>query len=337
MAANQFSMIERMQEQMDKVRLPSIPEKIMNVIQKVNETYEPLRKQMLLAQKAVMALPQYKNVALFDKMMENSPLLSLSSQMQKIVTDSPIFKINSAVISAFEKSSTFNVLKNLRLPTPSNEALKSIYSDAFQIYMNPHSTMHSELNSFYGEILDECIDPENLDISLKNVEKKVEKVVLSKIKKKKIAYFVLITLMYPIFLMLVGRYQTNKDNKYLDKRLDDQEKQTSSIIDSQEKVYDEIKDHKAELIASQNRLSKMIDEHLSDKTIPENTYVVQRITKLRSKPFPKSDVLSNLYPNQLVDVEMNKGKWIYVVYYDNLSMQTRTGWTLKKYLRKVSF
>lgn len=55
---------------------------------------------------------------------------------------------------------------------------------------------------------------------------------------------------------------------------------------------------------------------------------------LRSGPTTKKPVLGVLYPNQRVSLIEAKGKWIFVKYFDYLEGAPKSGWVLKKYLRR---
>lgn len=70
-------------------------------------------------------------------------------------------------------------------------------------------------------------------------------------------------------------------------------------------------------------------------TSSEIVYVVQRPAKLRVKPTNKSAAMASLYPNQLVSLCKNPGKWIYVEFYDFNEGAPRSGWVYKKYLKRV--
>jgi hypothetical protein len=65
-------------------------------------------------------------------------------------------------------------------------------------------------------------------------------------------------------------------------------------------------------------------------------YIVKRETPVKALRQMRSETISNVYPNQVVDLVKKDSKWIEIRFYDHLSGLTRTGWVVKKYLKRIS-
>jgi uncharacterized protein (DUF1778 family) len=66
-------------------------------------------------------------------------------------------------------------------------------------------------------------------------------------------------------------------------------------------------------------------------------YIVQRRpANLLSQPKAKGTVIGRLYPNQTISLIKEKSKWIYVQYFDYIDGVPKSGWVLKKYLRRAA-
>ena len=68
----------------------------------------------------------------------------------------------------------------------------------------------------------------------------------------------------------------------------------------------------------------------------ETQFVVRsRVAKIRTAPRAGSTTIAEIFPNQVVTLLDNNGKWIEVSYFDWLKQEVSTGWVLKKYLVRV--
>lgn len=63
--------------------------------------------------------------------------------------------------------------------------------------------------------------------------------------------------------------------------------------------------------------------------------VRSRVATIRISPRSGSTAVAEIFPNQVVTLLDDDGKWIEVEYFDWLKQETRTGWVLKKYLVRV--
>ena len=59
--------------------------------------------------------------------------------------------------------------------------------------------------------------------------------------------------------------------------------------------------------------------------------VRERVAVIRLKPEHGSRVIAEAFPNQVVTLLEERGKWIKVEYYDWIAHEERAGWALKKY------
>ncbi len=63
--------------------------------------------------------------------------------------------------------------------------------------------------------------------------------------------------------------------------------------------------------------------------------VRSRVATIRTSPRAGSTAIAEIFPNQVVTLLDEDGKWIEVEYFDWLKQEMRTGWVLKKYLVRV--
>lgn len=68
----------------------------------------------------------------------------------------------------------------------------------------------------------------------------------------------------------------------------------------------------------------------------ETQFVVRsRVATIRTSPRAGATTIAEIFPNQVVTLLEEDGKWIEVSYFDWLKQEVRTGWVLKKYLVRV--
>lgn len=86
-------------------------------------------------------------------------------------------------------------------------------------------------------------------------------------------------------------------------------------------------------------LERLLEQALMVKQPEEQgktTFVArERIARVREEPRNGSKVLAEVFPNQVVTLVREKGKWIQVEYFDWLAQETRSGWVLKKYFLRI--
>lgn len=77
-------------------------------------------------------------------------------------------------------------------------------------------------------------------------------------------------------------------------------------------------------------------KNIENGLLPGPYYVIIRQTIGYDNPSTKSKILNNLYPNQKVRLVGNKGKWIYVEFFNYSNNQHEYVWCNKKYLKIIS-
>jgi hypothetical protein len=95
-------------------------------------------------------------------------------------------------------------------------------------------------------------------------------------------------------------------------------------------------DTEASLHSVGERLGKILQAS-QEKTVaqPVARYIVKRETPVKALRQMRSETISNVYPNQIVEVVKKDGKWIEIRFYDHLSGITRSGWVVKKYFKFI--
>lgn len=101
--------------------------------------------------------------------------------------------------------------------------------------------------------------------------------------------------------------------------------------------------HMAQLIDAQKKLAEQVEQltqeimkqiEKEDESLPERV-VRERMAVIREKPKSSAAVVTKIFPNQVVTVLDEQGKWIRIRYYDFLKEEFYEGWALKKYFSRV--
>ena len=177
-------------------------------------------------------------------------------------------------------------------------------------------------STFVGEELaaiDDVEDAATLD-QLEERFSTVENAVVEQIKKSplvRISFEGWLNLLLTLFVFLYGVISSDKFQARLEGKADMIARVDERILTSQKKIYE------------------ALSERIQDSDMTGVLYVALREAQLKAKPFPKSRTFAFLFPNQLVKLEARKGKWILVSYFDYVDATIRSGWVLKKYLRRV--
>lgn len=80
------------------------------------------------------------------------------------------------------------------------------------------------------------------------------------------------------------------------------------------------------------KLMEQILEVAQREVLPQESLVVQaRVVSIRSDPRHGASLVAEAFPNQVVTILDERGKWVKVEYYDWLAQDERSGWALKKY------
>ncbi|MCX5470201.1 SH3 domain-containing protein [Alcaligenes sp. A-TC2] len=91
-----------------------------------------------------------------------------------------------------------------------------------------------------------------------------------------------------------------------------------------------------EKVVAMIKLMEQVVELAEQQVIAERDMVVrERVAIIMAEPRSGAAVIAEAFPNQVVTLLEERGKWIKVVYYDWLAHDERIGWSLKKYFVRV--
>ena len=96
----------------------------------------------------------------------------------------------------------------------------------------------------------------------------------------------------------------------------------------------ELERQEVESLANLEALAARILKELSEPETAPEQFVVIRNAPLRIRPDSKSEAISRLFPNQVVEVVKESGTWRYVKFYDYQSEIPRLGWVNVTHLRE---
>lgn len=101
----------------------------------------------------------------------------------------------------------------------------------------------------------------------------------------------------------------------------------------------QLDDHEKRSAERLDALTRMVDrmmEQSAVKDVGEVDFVVRyRVALIRSAGKSGSSVVAEVFPNQVVKLISENGKWIEVSYFDWNVQEERSGWALKKYFLRV--
>ena len=132
----------------------------------------------------------------------------------------------------------------------------------------------------------------------------------------------LLTLLSFIAALLIPYLQELSSNKWQEKT-DAELAVQRQLLEKQEKQF-----------LALSRLVELAVEH-EVKRAEVRFVVLDRVATVRSDPENGSTVVSKLLPKEVVKPIGEQGKWIEIEYYDWLFQDYRTGWSLKKYFKRV--
>jgi hypothetical protein len=102
----------------------------------------------------------------------------------------------------------------------------------------------------------------------------------------------------------------------------------------------QLDDHEKKSAERLEALTRMVDrmmEQSAAKTVGEVDFVVRsRVALVRAAGKSGSRVVAEVFPNQVVKLVSEDGKWIEVNYFDWNAQEERSGWALKKYFLRVN-
>ena len=102
----------------------------------------------------------------------------------------------------------------------------------------------------------------------------------------------------------------------------------------------QLDDHEMKSAERLKALTRMVDhmmEQSATKAVDEIDFVVRsRVALIRTVGQSGSRVVAEVFPNQVVKLASENGKWIEVHYFDWTAQEERSGWALKKYFLRVN-
>lgn len=115
--------------------------------------------------------------------------------------------------------------------------------------------------------------------------------------------------------------------------------QVRDSTQTENRLVSEMQLSRAEARKGTERIGQLL-QTLIDARQPQEEGKIQfavrsRVATIRKSPLSGSGVIAEIFPNQVVTLLDEDGKWIEVEYFDWIKQEFRTGWTLKKYLIRV--
>lgn len=237
----------------------------------------------------------------------NSPALSVARDLERQndiwrkLIDLPAQRLSSEVDRQYQQ-----LVNSMSIP-----ALQAISNEALW-YFGSASAFSRFPESFVGQILDQLQsipdieDAEDVEREAGTIEKLFNERI-SKLRPDFISREGMIQILVAIIILWYQMYEG---------------------IKTEQRIMDAIKQ-------TESRLLEQI-ETLRPEESKEVFYVVlRRPAQLRNRPTTKKPVIEILYPNQRVSLIEAKGKWIHVKYFDYVDGAPKSGWVLKKYLRRI--
>jgi len=115
--------------------------------------------------------------------------------------------------------------------------------------------------------------------------------------------------------------------------------QTRDSAQTEDRLVSEIKLSRDEASKSAALLGQLlqalIEEHQTFDEGQTKFVVRTRVATIRKEPEHGAAVIAEVFPNQVVTMLDEDGKWIKVEYFDWINQENRSGWVLKKYLVRV--
>jgi hypothetical protein len=123
-----------------------------------------------------------------------------------------------------------------------------------------------------------------------------------------------------ILAVLIPMWQ-QYDSKRMEERLSGEIRQANEVQSKRLEVLERLLNR----LLEENQLSSLRQEYV----------VRSRSAHIRKLPQSGSAILAEIFPNQVVTLLSEKGKWVKIEYFDWLAQECRSGWVLKKYLIRI--
>lgn len=127
--------------------------------------------------------------------------------------------------------------------------------------------------------------------------------------------FVIFSILFPIYQW----WESNQSDSQLMGAIKASEERSAQKLEAMSKLMDQV--------------VQIAEREVLDGGV--NFVVRERVALIRTRPKSGSTVIAEVFPNQVVTLVEERGKWIRVEYYDWLAREERSGWALKKYFAKM--
>jgi hypothetical protein len=137
--------------------------------------------------------------------------------------------------------------------------------------------------------------------------------------------FILYSVLFPLYTW----WDSNQAEARITGEIKAAEARTSAEIGASEQ-------RTSEKLGAMAKLMERVVEIAEQEVLAETNMVVrERVATIRADPRHGAGVVAEAFPNQVVTLLEERGKWIKVEYYDWLARDERTGWALKKYFARA--
>lgn len=120
-----------------------------------------------------------------------------------------------------------------------------------------------------------------------------------------------------LWLTLLSPFVSNPDMDAVNKRFD----QVESLVKSLPELLEPLVERAVRKELGLNRASFVVRE---------------RIARLKADPVSGARVVAEIFPNQVLTLLEERGKWIRVEFYDYVAQDVKEGWVLKKYCQRIT-
>ena len=137
--------------------------------------------------------------------------------------------------------------------------------------------------------------------------------------------FILYSVLFPLYTF----WDSSQAEARITGEIKAAEARTSAEISAFEK-------HTSEKLGAMAQLMERVVEIAEQEVRAETDMVVrERVARIWAEPRHGAGVVAEAFPNQVVTLLEERGKWIKVEYYDWLARDERKGWVLKKYFARA--
>lgn len=128
----------------------------------------------------------------------------------------------------------------------------------------------------------------------------------------------LVFILYSVLFPLYTWWDSNQAEARVTGEIREAEERTNQKLEAMAKLMEKVVE-----LAEQDALGE------------KNMVVRERVATIWGEPRQGAGAEAEVFPNQVVTLLGERGKWIHVEYYDWLAREERTGWALKKYFARA--